>query len=258
MNTRPKTSTVITRMAILLSLACLTLFFLVKPVPITGIAQSPESVTQERNLKLKHFKDIPVIVHKIRNLKSNTWHKDLEIEVKNISGKPIYFMLAYLIFPDQPVPGYGQAGIRLMYGDPKRNGRIDRYAHLEDEHIAPGETYVFTIPEIDRKGLAIRDKKSPEWNKRIELKFAIINFGDRTGFEAGSFLDLRGRSFAPSPPEKQIFKKVSWSSLNTITAAQDGCGDCSRWVVDPEPVPTSCNCRSLFWHQHLQVSHAVG
>jgi hypothetical protein len=213
MNTPRQTFTIIAKRLFHLSLVCLALFFLVKTVLIVSTAQSPESVTQERNLKLKTFKGMPVVVHKVRNLGSGGWHKDLEIEVKNISNKPIYFMLAYLIFPDQPVPGDGQAGIRLMYGDSKRNGLIDKAAHPEDEHLEPGETYVFTIPEIDRKGLEVRDKKFPERNKKIELKFAMINFGDRTGFEAGSFIDLRGTSLSPSPPEKQIFKKVSWHSL---------------------------------------------
>jgi hypothetical protein len=207
-------------------------------------APSLQSARQERKLKLKPFKDAPVVIHKVRNLQSDEWHKDLEIEIKNISGKPIYFMLAYLIFPDQPTPSGGQAGIRLVYGDPKRNGHIDRYSNPEDEHLKPGETYVFTIPEIDRKGLAVRHKKFPEGNNNFVLELAIINFGDGTGFIAGQSRDYRGRSLAPSPPKEQKFRKISWSSTTTNTAAQDGCGVCFRWLVDPDPVPTSCYCRS--------------
>ena len=227
-----------------LSLVCLALFFLVKTVLIASTISVLKPVKQERKLKLKDFKDAPVVIHKVRNLQSDEWHKDLELEVKNISGKPIYFMLAYLIFPDQPAPPSGKAGIRLMYGDPKRNGHIDRYSDPEDEHIAPGETYVFTIPEIDRKGLAARHKKFPEGNNNFVLEFAIINFGDRTGFIAGQSRDYRGKGYTPSPPEEQHFKKISLNSSRTITAAQDGCGDCSRWLVDPEPATTSCYCRS--------------
>jgi|ERR1044071_879368 hypothetical protein len=244
MNPQPKISTVIAKTALLLPFVCLILFFMVKTVLMAGFAQSPESVTQERNLKLKSFKDIPVTIHQVRNLKSDTWHQDLEIEVKNVSNKPIYFMLVYLVFPDDPVPPGGESAIRLMYGDPRRNGRIDRYAHLEDEHIEPGETYVFTIPEIDRKGLKAKHEKFPERTKNLFLRFAIINFGDGTGFIAGESRDYRGKGYTPPPPEERLFKKISWHSLKTITATQDGCGDCFRWLVDPAPDPTSCYCSS--------------
>jgi hypothetical protein len=219
-----------------LSFGCLVLFFLVKTVLIVSTAHSPQPARQERKLKLKTFKDAPVVIHLVRNLNSETWHKDLEIEVKNISEKPIYFMLAYLIFDDEKRPD-GDVGIPLMYGDPKRNGRIDRYTHLEDEHLAPGETYVFTIPELFKKGFKAKHEKFPERTKNLTLEFAIINFGDGTGFIAGRSRDYRGKGYTPPPPEEQHFKKISWNSSKTITAAQSGCGDCSRWLVDPEPAP---------------------
>src|SRR5947209_18784810 len=99
MNPPEKISTTFARIVLLLSFACLALIFLISGTLTSSTAQSPESSTQERKLKLKGFKDIPVAIREVRNLQSDTWHKDLEIEVKNISDKPIYFMLAYLIFP---------------------------------------------------------------------------------------------------------------------------------------------------------------
>jgi hypothetical protein len=242
MATQRTSSLIVIKRLAQLSLICLTLFFLVKTVLIASRAQSPDEPAQERKLKLKEFKDAPIVIHKVKNLHSNSWHKDLEIEIKNVSDKPIYFMLAYLIFPDQPVPADGRAGVRLVYGDPKKNGLIDNYANPEDEHIAPGETYVFTIPEIDRKGIAVRDKKFPERNKNLVLEFQIINFGDGTGFEGARKLDLRRRSYTP-PLGEQIFKKISLTTSTKRTAAQDSCGSCSRWLIMPEPVNTSCSCR---------------
>jgi hypothetical protein len=205
---QPTNSQVIIKRLAQLSLVCLVLCFFVSTVLITSTAQSPESATPDRKLKLKSFKDAPVVVHKVRNLQSNTWHRDLEIEIKNVSNKSIYFMLAYLIFEDEKRPD-GEVGIRLMYGDPKRNGRIDKYTHLENEHLKPGETYVFTIPEIDRKGLKVKHEKFQGRTKNLRFEFTIINFGDGTGFEAGRYLDLRGKniSLAPSPPREQRFKK---------------------------------------------------
>jgi hypothetical protein len=176
-----------------LSLICLISFFLVRTVLIASRAQSPDDAGQERKLELKTFKDIPVSIHKVKNLNSNSWHKDLEIEIKNVSDKPIYFMLAYLVFPDDPVPPGGESAIPLMYGDPKKNGHTDRYANPEDEHLAPGETYVFTVPELFKKGLKAKHEKFPERAKNLKLKFAIINFGDGTGFIAGERRDYRDK-----------------------------------------------------------------
>jgi hypothetical protein len=68
---------------------------------------------QERTFKLRDFKDNPLAVRQVKNLQSDTWHKDLEIEVKNTSTKQIYSMLAYLDFPDVKVAGNGVAGIVL-------------------------------------------------------------------------------------------------------------------------------------------------
>jgi hypothetical protein len=245
LNPQPKTSTVVAKTALLLPFVCLFLFFMVKTVLMAGFAQSPESITQERNLKLKTFKDIPVVIYKVRNLKSDTWHKDLEIEVKNVSDKPIYFMLAYLVFPDDPVPPGGESGIPLMYGDPKKNGNIAKYANPEDEHLEPGKTYVFTVPELFKKGLKAKHEKFRERTKNLVFKFAIINFGDKTGFEAGQSLDLRNKGSAGSLHKEKIFKDVKLShSTSTSTPVQDDCGggNCFRWFVDPAPISTSCAC----------------
>lgn len=225
MNLPEKTSNTFARALLVLSFVCLALIFLISGRLTSSTAQSPESSAQgERKLKLKTFKDIPVAIREVRNLQSDTWHKDLEIEVKNISDKPIYFMLAFLIFPDEPVP-IGKSGIRLMYGDPKKAGHIDAYTDPTLDHIEPGATYVFTIPEIDRKGLEVKHKKFPGVDKNIELEFQIINFGDGTGFMGGRSRDYRGKGFTPPSPGEQIFKKIGWSiPSSTAIAPQDGCG----------------------------------
>lgn len=47
---------------------------------------------------------MPVRVREVKDLQSETWPNDLEIEVENVSSKLIYFMNAALIFPDDPAP----------------------------------------------------------------------------------------------------------------------------------------------------------
>jgi len=225
-----------------LFLVCLVSIFYVKTVLISSTAQSPNSSTQERKLKLKTFKDIPVAIHEVRKLQSETWHKDLEIEVKNISDKPIYFMGVYLIFPDESVPN-GKSGITLLYGDPK-NAHISWYADPGDKHLAPGETYVFTIPEMYRKGLKAKHEKHKEVTKNLELEIAMISFGDGTGFEAGMSRDYRGLKSAPSPPKEQLFRKISWSNeASTSTSVQSDCGggNCFKWFIAFGPVSSSCS-----------------
>jgi hypothetical protein len=138
--------------------------FLVKGIYTLGSAQSSEAPAQERKLKVTELKDMPLEV-KVRNLQSKTWHKDLEIEVKNISGRPIYFIVAYLQFPDDPPPQPGGVwGFSLYYGKPE-NIRINHLAKVEDEHLDPEKRYVFKFPEDLRAGFEKRHKENPGVDK---------------------------------------------------------------------------------------------
>lgn len=57
---------------------------------LIGIMLAPGvAPAQERKLTTRDFQGMPLAV-RVRNLQSDTWHKDLEIEVRNVSGKPIY------------------------------------------------------------------------------------------------------------------------------------------------------------------------
>ena len=161
----------------------------------SGGSQSQED-KQERKLKTKDFQDMPLVVRQVRNLKSDSWHKDLEIEVKNVSTKPIYFILAYLKFPDVPVPADGVYGIALEFGKSKY---IDyrKDANPQDLHLNPGDTFTFTIPENMRKGLRVRHQGSPEQMKKLEIHFSAISFGDGTGFVAEQLRDRRRKRAHP-------------------------------------------------------------
>lgn len=191
---------------LVLVLCSVTSIFLIKGLFAQGTAQSNESQAQERKLKIKDFADMPVVVREVRNLQSKTWHKDLEIEVKNVSDKPIYFILAYLIFPDDKATN-GEVGVRLTYGTPE-NIRIRRIADSKDLHLDPGETYVFTVPVMFRKGFEARHKKYTGLDKNLLLRFALISFGDGTGFEVGEPRDLRlKKSSSLEATESHTLKK---------------------------------------------------
>ena len=158
---------------------------------ITSTRHLNASQPEDRKLKEKKFADMPVRVREVRNLQSDTWPNDLEIEVENVSNRPIYFLNVVLEFPDDPAPN-GTSGIVLKHGQ-LENMDISRVAKAEDEHLDPGKTIWFTVSEVYRKGLLAKTKESPENFGRMELSFSIISFGDGTGFEASQFLDLRKR-----------------------------------------------------------------
>jgi len=198
--------------------------------------QIPEK--KERTFKARDFKDNPLIVRQVRNLQSDTWHKDLEIEVKNISTKPIYCILAYLQFPDDPVSGNGVSGFTVVYGERKYID-LRRVGDPQDPHLNPGDTYVFTIPEKMKKGLKVQHEKSPNNFNRLELHFGVISFGDGTGFAAEEFRDYRAIKLNPVTNKNHHVSRTSL--LKPRSPPQSGCGPCARYVMDPQPYQTCWN-----------------
>jgi hypothetical protein len=178
-----------TKRLLQLLLVCGAATFLIKGVLVLTAAQSTQTSSEDRKFTTKEFVDMPVRVREVRNLQSETWPNDLEIEVENVSSKPIYFINAVLSFPDVPVPN-GTSGIVLKYGNIE-NMDVGRSAKSEDEHLDPGKTLILRVSKIYVKGLLAKEKKSPGNLKRFKFWFSIISFGDGTGYEAGQFLDLR-------------------------------------------------------------------
>lgn len=172
---------------------CATAIFLMQTMLVS-------SAQEKKKFKTKEFQDTPLVVREVRNLESDTWHRDLEIEVKNTSSKPIYFILVYLVFPDDLGTGAIESGIPLDYGTPE-NEQISHYAVPEDIHLDPGQTCVLTIDENLSKGIEARRKLFPDVYNNMVFWFAKISFGDGTGFEAGTKIDLRSKKKLDHSPE---------------------------------------------------------
>jgi hypothetical protein len=243
------------RILLVLSLQFLAAVILIKGLITFSRAQEPESASQGRKFKTKEFKDQPLEIVEVRNLQSKTWTSDLRIEVKNVSKKPIYFILAYLIFPDDKNVPSGVAGIPLTYGKDE-NGDIGKGINLSDDHFNPSESYVFEIPEYLSRGLAKRNEKYPESLKNMVLEFEIINFGDGTGFEAGRPLDLRGKGFKPPPSEKKVSKNTKRSHSKASTPSQSECGGstCMKWKINTVLNKTFCWCSPLIGSPDQRVA----
>jgi hypothetical protein len=188
-----------TRRLLLLIILGAASIFVIKAIYALGQTQS-NGPSDERKFNVKEFKDMPLEVRHVRNLQSQSWNKDLEVEVKNVSGKPIYFILAYLVFPDVPVPD-GEAGVSLTFGK-RENILIRNIADLNDPHLDPDETYVFTIDESYRRGL---EGQNPAFYKKFRLDIMLVSFGDGTGWEVGEPRDKRKKQSANNQP-RQDFK----------------------------------------------------
>ena len=183
-------------------LGCAAVVVIVKAALILTTAQSNN---EERKFKSREFVNMPVRVRKVKNLQSDTWPNDLEIEIENVSKKSIYFINAYLLFPDVAVPN-GISGVNIKFGN-SENMNIERYAKPEDEHLEPGQTFTLMIRGMDKRGLIAKQKKTPHSFKKLEFEFEIISFGDGTGYEGGQFLDLRKKRASAELPEGDEVKK---------------------------------------------------
>ena len=64
----------------------------------TTFAQSPAG--EQRRFKLvKSVADETVTITAVRNLQHPDWLKEMEVEVKNLSGRPVYFLQVLVMLP---------------------------------------------------------------------------------------------------------------------------------------------------------------
>jgi hypothetical protein len=135
--------------------------------------------TRLRNRVPSH---LPLSV-KVRNLSDEKWLENLEVEVRNLSNKPIYFLEFFLEMPEIRDENGVEFVFPLVYG---RNQLVSYLAPLEptDVPISPGETYIYKVDPGQIKGWgkykAAKGKPEP---RRVDLTFVQLSFGDGTGFE---------------------------------------------------------------------------
>jgi hypothetical protein len=146
---------------------------------------SPVWAFQQEAERILHLRTRPPRLIKIkqaRNLNSERWVDELEIEIENLSHKPIYYLSMTLKLPEVPTP-LGYYAFSLRYGDPRLNDFAEQ-ASPKDKPISPGETYVFQVPAHVKPGLKkyLIEAKIPEAaTKRLELSIHDISHGDGTG-----------------------------------------------------------------------------
>lgn len=144
-------------------------------------AQAPQSGRAVENRIPTH---LPIKV-KLKNLDSEEWTRELEIEVTNTVSKPIYALHFALVAPEiKSESGHDMGIVAINFG----RSELDDFAapiRPDDPAIQPGEIHAFAIPEEYRaawehfKGRSNLPKDEP---KKVRILFNLINFGDGTGF----------------------------------------------------------------------------
>ncbi|HKP39273.1 MAG TPA: hypothetical protein VJT71_20615 [Pyrinomonadaceae bacterium] len=148
------------------------------------------SAQEERKVENEIPKHVPIKIKlkadkekKFKDLDNPGWYRDFELEVTNTSSKPIYFLELWLVYPEINSGNGAPVGIPLRYG--RMNFIEQKTVPIPtDVPIQPGETFVFTIPERDRKGWEAHKKheNTPD-PKKVLLWFVQLSFGDGTGFD---------------------------------------------------------------------------
>ncbi|HWS99224.1 MAG TPA: hypothetical protein VN256_03055 [Pyrinomonadaceae bacterium] len=215
---------------------------------------------QDRKYKVKTFKGMPVTVEEVRNLqKEKDWFRDLEIVIKNISGKPIYYMSFSLIFPDVPPSADAPAGAKVAFPFRFGNRRLRDLRNLAgpgDVSIKPGETYVFTVYKGFAEGFENMHRKknlSREATKNFYFRFDNFSFGDGTGFVGGGLnglKDYRGKTssnkknddpISPRRPESSrewLLLAIDWKDTGWVKSSATGCAAAPRRASVPRaPLP---------------------
>lgn len=172
-------------------------FFSVLPTA-TGVVSS-QDVSQDPRIvggpERRLYNGVPTklpLKFDIKNVTSETWVHELEVEVTNTSAKPIYYMDMYIFMSGVKFQGV-RIGFWLKYG---RVQLISFSEPLlpEDVPIKPGGKHTFKISESDAKGWdTLRVQEGKAEPKFLKLLFQRINFGDGTGYQttAGQPVDIK-------------------------------------------------------------------
>jgi hypothetical protein len=197
-----------------------------------------------------HSPNAPIEIRKVNNLQGEHFLRDLEVEVTNVSKKPIYFIRLFLIFPDVKMNGKTY-GFSLYYG---RHDLIDlrELADANDKPLQPSDSYIFKVPDPLWQGL---DHHLSQINMpaaavhAIKFRLDIISFGDGTGYESGGF-------FYASPKAKFIVpdtsKPASGYSLKKISLFAGGVPGVASWNDCPSHQST-CDHFKIETHQSFCV-----
>ena len=156
-----------------------TLFLFSLP---TG-SRGAQAAQQERTCKV-YETNVPkgvLEITKINNLQSSSFPQDFEIEVKNISSKPIYYIYIFANFSGSGALPYG---LMLRYG--RRELAGFELAEEKDVPLLPGKSVILGTDTPVRQNIMPRFKDNDaEWARatsHVNVSFQYLHFGDGTGY----------------------------------------------------------------------------
>ena len=155
---------------------------------------STVSAQEQRHFVYQHSpRNIPELrMVRVKGLESDGWLDELELEYKNVSEKPIYYVSIYLILTETE-PYLGKEHFKMEFGNPQIAAQ-SRLATPEDTALKPGKSFVFKIPkpqvEAHKKAMlqATGQEKFLLPITKVLLDLYHVEFGDGTGYTAGELL----------------------------------------------------------------------
>lgn len=128
-------------------------------------------------VKIKRDKE-----RRFRDLENQNWVRDLELEVKNVGEKPIYYLFFYVVIPDAKI-GDKPQGLSIVYGRTELSD-LNNAPTADDVPINPGETKLLMIEDagIESWDFQITRRMLPARVRGAKLIFQNLSFGDGTGF----------------------------------------------------------------------------
>lgn len=126
----------------------------------------------------------------IKNLQSENFPEGFEVEVKNISNKPIYCIFFHARFEESRQIYGTRISFSLQYGA----SRLVTYGALAQEGdipLHPRESVVLKLHPRHVQGILMQVEKNEAFatlgRSRVTLAMQHINFGDGTGYVPGGF-----------------------------------------------------------------------
>jgi hypothetical protein len=155
----------------------------VGPKHMGSKAKDHDSLDSDRIIEDQIPPGVPIEVE-IRNLKTDSLLRDIEIKVTNTAKKPIYFLELGIVLPDNLSPDGYPINFPLRYGRPELI-KFENPLGPTDTPFLPGEHFVLKIPQnnlVAFERLVAKGRINQVEVKRVYLMFRHLNFGDKTGF----------------------------------------------------------------------------
>ncbi len=147
-------------------------------VGLLTMATSAQPSDRSYKLSQTEFPENVLKIVEVRNLNSEKFPEDFEVEIENISGQPIYAIHFKVAFLNSPF------GMDLSYGRHKMI-ELQEMAQEGDKPIPPGGRALLVpqpaVGKGTREAIAAGTMTDND-TKNLKLIFQVVNFGDGSGY----------------------------------------------------------------------------